>query len=136
MNSYLVASLGGALIGLSSAILLIALGRIAGISGIVGSLVTGAKERWRTSFVVGLLLGGFALAQFLPQSLAVPSPTPLWGVVVAGLLVGVGTSLGSGCTSGHGICGLGRLSPRSLAATAMFMATGMLSATVIRALVL
>lgn len=115
---------GGALIGLAAALLLGLSGRIAGVSGILGGVLTAASDRaWRIAFVAGLPLGAglFAAATgSLPQQLQVG-----WlPMAVAGLLVGFGTRLGSGCTSGHGICGMARLSPRSIAATAVFMATG------------
>jgi hypothetical protein len=116
---------GGALIGLSAALLMLFTGRIAGISGILGGcLVAGAGDRdWRLAFVAGLiaapLLG--ALANF---PLALPRmPTSWFVIAVAGLLVGFGTRMGGGCTSGHGVCGIARLSPRSIAATAIFMTT-------------
>lgn len=121
----LSALLGGALIGLSASLLLLTHGRVAGISGILGELVSpGAKDRaWRAAFVAGLLLAGLALFAFRPSFFS-ESSAPLAVVAVAGLLVGVGTRLGNGCTSGHGVCGLSRLSPRSLVATVTFMLTG------------
>ena len=120
------ALVGGALIGLGVVVLMLANGRIAGISGIVGGVVQpdGPEWRWRAGFIVGLV-GGAALAMlagFGPASIAVTGSMPL--LIGGGLLVGFGTRLGSGCTSGHGVCGLARLSPRSLAATGIFMATG------------
>ena len=120
------ALMGGALIGLGVVVLMLANGRIAGISGIVGGVVQpdGPEWRWRVGFIVGLV-GGAALAMlagFGPASIAVTGSMPL--LIGGGLLVGFGTRLGSGCTSGHGVCGLARLSPRSLAATGIFMATG------------
>lgn len=129
------ALVGGLMIGGSAAILWLVLGRIAGISGILGRALQGAEaaERaWCVLFLIGLPLGaaivvllGFADAPTAP-------PTRLGLAVIGGLLVGFGTRLGSGCTSGHGICGLARLSPRSLAATAIFMAAGMASVFVLR----
>jgi uncharacterized membrane protein YedE/YeeE len=125
---------GGALIGASASLLLLFNGRIAGISGIVGGLVW-PKQRseltWRALFVAGLLLGGLVMLRMRPASFGTASvPLPL--VVVAGLLVGFGTRLGGGCTSGHGVCGLARLSVRSLAATCTFMATGMAAAIAVQ----
>ena len=117
---------GGVLIGLAAAMLVLLNGRIAGISGIVGGLLRPAPgdAAWRIAFVAGLLLAPVAVALFSRQ----PFPRIDAGfgtLVVAGLLVGLGTSYGSGCTSGHGVCGLARLSPRSLVATAAFMVAGM-----------
>lgn len=128
------ALLGGALIGLGVVVLMLANGRIAGISGIVGGVVQpdGPEWRWRLGFVAGLV-GGAALAMlagFGPASIAVTGSLPL--LIGGGLLVGFGTRLGSGCTSGHGVCGLARLSPRSLAATGIFMATGAATVFVMR----
>jgi uncharacterized membrane protein YedE/YeeE len=128
------ALIGGALIGLGVVVLMLANGRIAGISGIVGGGVQpdGPEWRWRVGFIVGLV-GGAALAMlagFGPASIAVTGSLPL--LIGGGLLVGFGTRLGSGCTSGHGVCGLARLSPRSLAATGIFMATGAATVFVMR----
>ncbi|MEZ5831924.1 MAG: YeeE/YedE thiosulfate transporter family protein [Dongiaceae bacterium] len=132
------ALIGGLMIGGAASLLWLALGRIAGISGILGRAMQGSEgvERlWRILFLVGLPAGA-GLVYFLGWS-AAPSapPTQLGLAVVGGLLVGVGTRLGSGCTSGHGICGLARLSPRSLAATLVFMAGGMASVFVMRHLI-
>ncbi|MFQ3615569.1 MAG: YeeE/YedE thiosulfate transporter family protein [Cyanobacteriota bacterium] len=129
----LTALLGGGLIGLSATVLLLLSGRIAGISGIVNGAITFTKaETWRWSFIVGLLLGaalyeyGFAV-QPTPRSTFAPV-----AMLVGGLLVGWGTRMGNGCTSGHGVCGLGRLSGRSLVAVLTFLMTGMLTVFVIR----
>ena len=115
---------GGALIGLSAAGLILLNGRVAGISGIVGNLLSPGEDKgWRLAFVAGL-----ALSPWLYRLFAAPPDIQLdergWLLIAAGLLVGYGSRLGSGCTSGHGVCGLARLSPRSLAATLAFMATG------------
>ena len=116
---------GGILLGLASAIFILWNGRILGISGIVGGLLRpkAGDAGWRISFVLGMLA-----APLLYMLVAGPVPATIdagWGtVVLAGLLVGVGTRYGSGCTSGHGVCGLSRLSPRSLAATLSFMGAG------------
>ena len=111
------------LIGLASVLLLWLNGRIAGISGIVSGMLSqrGGEFGWRAMFVAGLLLGAFGYT-LAAGGLAVTIPASIPVLVVAGLLVGFGTRLGSGCTSGHGVCGIGRLSGRSIAATAMFMA--------------
>jgi hypothetical protein len=125
--------IGGALIGLSAVILFALNGRIAGISGIVGRLLTGpADDRaWRIAFLAGLVAGplvaGAFNAAFVPRI-----ETSLVVLVAAGLLVGFGTQLGNGCTSGHGICGLARFSPRSLVATLTFMAVAIATVFVTR----
>src|SRR5512147_2385303 len=121
MNAVVVALAGGVLIGLSAVLLMLANGRIAGISGIVGGLFGGGSGEagWRLAFVAGLMAGPFVLTLFgapLPE-ISIDASVPV--VLVAGLLVGFGSRLGNGCTSGHGVCGLA--SPRSLAATLTFM---------------
>jgi len=127
------ATAGGLLIGLAAALLLLLGGRIAGISGIVGGLLRPARGDvgWRIAFVLGLV--GAPLAWLLlaaPPELQVDAS---YGVLVlAGLLVGVGTRYGGGCTSGHGICGISRLSPRSTVATALFVAAGFVTVFVLR----
>lgn len=124
---------GGMLIGLASAMFLWLNGRIAGISGIVGGLLAPLKGdvSWRVAFVLGLVLAPlvYALAAPLPD-VRVEADTPM--LIGAGLLVGFGTRYGSGCTSGHGVCGLSRRSPRSLAATWTFMIAGFASVYVAR----
>jgi uncharacterized membrane protein YedE/YeeE len=132
--STLITSLaGGVLIGLGAALLLLGSGRIAGISGITaGLLVPGAGDvAWRGWFLAGLVGTGAAIA-VLDAGAFAASAAPLPVLVGAGLLVGVGTRLGGGCTSGHGVCGIGRLSPASLVATLVFMATGALAVTALR----
>lgn len=122
---------GGAIIGLSASLLLLFAGRIAGISGILGTTLSRPKgdTGWRLTFLAGLLLGGVLLAAFAPETLQAPSGRSLPLLVGAGLLVGFGTRLGNGCTSGHGICGLTRFSGRSAVATVSFMFTGFLTAS-------
>ena len=135
------ALIGGALIGLAAAILWLGIGRIAGISGVVGNLwVPGSRPQrddvaWRVAFVIGLITAPmlYGVAGGTLPSIQLPSSPAL--IVSAGLLVGIGTRLGSGCTSGHGVCGLARLSPRSLVATATFMATAILTVFVSRHLI-
>jgi uncharacterized membrane protein YedE/YeeE len=125
-DGLLAALLGGALIGLSASILLVLGGRIAGISSIVGGLVepTRGSTAWRVAFLGGLFAGAALLAWRAPGTLTPhASAMPLVGVAFSGVLVGFGTQLGSGCTSGHGVCGLGRLSTRSLVAVVTFMAS-------------
>jgi uncharacterized protein len=127
------ALLGGALIGLSASMLLLLNGQVAGISGIVGGLLRPkpGDAAWRLMFLSGLLFGG-ALLSFVRPAVFGPSIAPLSLTVVAGLLVGLGTRIGGGCTSGHGVCGLARLSGRSLAATLTFIATGALATFIVR----
>ncbi len=123
---------GGVLIGIAAALLLVANGRIAGISGIVGGLVRGAEgPGWRMLFVGGLLAGGLLLQLVRPNAIG-PSVVGYPALIVAGFLVGYGTQLGSGCTSGHGVCGVARLSPRSLVATAIFMLAGAATTYLVR----
>jgi uncharacterized membrane protein YedE/YeeE len=124
---------GGVLIGLAAAMFVLLNGRIAGISGIVGGLLEPVKGdiSWRVAFVLGLVASPLLYALF--ASVPTPRIDAGWAtLVLAGLLVGVGTRYGSGCTSGHGVCGLSRLSPRSLAATATFMGAGFVPVFVIR----
>ena len=128
---------GGALIGTSAALFLLLNGRIAGISGILGGLLTPPSREtgWRAAFVAGLVLAPFAYAGLggsLPP-VTVDASFPL--LAVAGLLVGFGSRLGAGCTSGHGVCGIGRGSPRSVVATGTFMAVAILTVLVVRHLV-
>ena len=124
---------GGALIGLAAAMFVLLNGRVAGISGVIGGLLMPVKGdvAWRAVFVLGLVGAPWVYALFaaLPQPRIDASYAAL---VVAGLLVGVGTRYGSGCTSGHGVCGLARLSPRSLVATVAFMAAGFATVFVAR----
>lgn len=121
--------LGGVLIGASAALLLWWTGRIAGISGIVAGLLrpTEGEVAWRVTFVGGLLAGGGLLAVFDAPALELTAPSSLGLVACAGALVGVGTRLGSGCTSGHGVCGIGRFSVRSMVATMTFIGAGMVT---------
>jgi uncharacterized membrane protein YedE/YeeE len=123
---------GGALIGLAAAIFLLANGRIAGISGIVAGLLRPVSRdwQWRAAFLAGMVLAPIvARLGVMPKIEVAASPVTL---IVAGFLVGIGTRYGSGCTSGHGVCGLSRLSLRSLAATIAFMATGFMTVYVVR----
>jgi uncharacterized protein len=124
---------GGALIGLAAGLFVLANGRIAGISGIVGGLLKWqpGERGWRIAFVAGMLLAPLAHLGVtgLPE-IRIEAGLPL--LVLAGLIVGFGTRLGAGCTSGHGVCGLSRLSPRSLVATLAFMGTGFATVFVVR----
>lgn len=132
------ALLGGILLGIASATFILFNGRILGISGILGGLLTTQKgdTSWRVFFLLGLLAAPVSLFVLAPGLIG--SPRIEAGnvtIVIAGLLVGLGTRYGSGCTSGHGVCGLSRLSPRSLAATLAFMASGFATVYVIRHLI-
>jgi uncharacterized membrane protein YedE/YeeE len=129
----LSAASGGLLIGVAVAILLFFNGRIAGISGILGGLFNFRKHdvAWRLAFLTGLALSATFWQMFGPLP-AIQIDASLSTILVAGILVGVGTSYASGCTSGHGVCGLSRISLRSLVATLIFMATGMATVFVIR----
>src|SRR5690606_26316587 len=134
--TFLAPAVGGALIGLSASILLLANGRVAGVSGIFAGLLTPKRGdvAWRLAFVAGLALGGLAVFLVAPSLFAFTADRTLPVVAIAGLLVGVGVRLGDGCTSGHGVCGLSRLSPRALAATVTFIATGALTVYLARVL--
>ena len=118
---------GGLLIGLAVALMLLLNGRVAGISGILGGLLTlrAGDTVWRAAFVAGLVLGALAYVSTADVPVGVVAPLPV--VLAGGLLVGFGTRLGSGCTSGHGLCGMARLSRRSVAATATFFGVAMLT---------
>jgi uncharacterized membrane protein YedE/YeeE len=125
--------IGGLLIGVSAAGLLLANGRIAGISGIAwGALSSRPPASWRGTFLAGLVLGAFLSHQVSGIAPPEPASSPVFLTVLAGLTVGFGVHLGSGCTSGHGVCGLGRLSKRSLVATLLFMAAGMVTVYILR----
>jgi uncharacterized membrane protein YedE/YeeE len=127
---------GGALIGLATAMFLLLNGRIAGISGILGGLLRPIKGDigWRVAFLAGLIFSPIAFSVIAPFP-AVQIDADAASLIMAGLLVGIGTRYGSGCTSGHGVCGLSRLSPRSMVATAMFMLAGFVTVFVTRHLV-
>jgi uncharacterized membrane protein YedE/YeeE len=135
LQSALIGLAGGALLGISGGLLLLFNGRVAGVSGVYGGLVSKSPARdktWRIAYLVGLLAGGLALVLARPELMPLDftaSPALLIG---AGLLVGFGTQLGNGCTSGHGICGCGRLSPRSMVATPTFILTGAIAVVVAR----
>ena len=132
-----IASLvGGLFIGLAAALLWISNGRVAGITGIVAELLAPARgdAGWRLAFVGGLVGGGALVHALHPSAFAAPRGSTAL-LVVAGVLVGFGTRLANGCTSGHGVCGVSRLSPRSLAATAIFMAAGIATVAIARHLV-
>ena len=125
---------GGVLIALGLAVILIGSGRIAGLSGIAAGLispVTGADRAWRASFLVGALAVGAIFEVVSPSTYDAVAPHRMWVVAFSGLLVGVGTRLSNGCTSGHGLCGIARLSKRSILATMTFFAVGVVTATLV-----
>lgn len=137
MHHFILAAIGGAMIGIAAVVMMGLNGRIAGISGILSGVFTqpGNEKLWRALFVVGLVVGG-ALPSLLFSLPAPPVPDATIGLVIAGgLFVGIGTGLGSGCTSGHGICGMARLSKRSIVATVIFMATGVTAVYILRHLI-
>ena len=131
--NWITALVGGILIGSSATLLLAFNGRIAGISGMVNGAITFTqKEVWRWMFILGMLIGGVVYEYGLA-----PNPTPTstfapWAMIIGGFLVGFGTRMGSGCTSGHGVCGLGRLSMRSLVAVLTFLITAILTVFIVR----
>lgn len=131
---WLPALAGGMLIGLAATLLLGGIGRIAGISGILGGVLERphGDTAWRWLFLAALLAGAALHRWIDPVSVTPRSGYPVIALLAAGLLVGVGTRLGSGCTSGHGVCGIARLSPRSLAATVTFIGTGMATVWLLR----
>ncbi len=135
-----IALLGGALIGLAAVLFALLNGRVLGMSGIVYGLIeregdatrSMRSDGWRPAFLGGLLVGGSVLLLIHPEAYGVSAHRSLLATAVAGFLVGFGSRLGNGCTSGHGVCGLSRLSPRSIAATLTFITTGMLTVLAIR----
>ena len=139
LHPFLQSTIGGLMIGFASWLLLASLGRVAGITGILGGAlaplngVPKDERAWRLAFVAGLIgMGGIATFTLGTPSLATPRPFPL--LILAGLLVGFGTVMGSGCTSGHGVCGIGRRSIRSIVSTVVFMTAGFLTVTLVKLL--
>lgn len=126
------ALVGGALIGVAAVMLLLLNGRIAGVSGIAGRLLQpkAGDIAWRVAFLLGLMIGARAYDVWSPVTIRIDAPVHI--LIAGGLLVGFGTRLGSGCTSGHGICGIARLSPRSIVATAIFAASAMVTVFIVR----
>lgn len=125
-QDWINALMGGVLIGISVSLMLFWNGRVTGISGIINGAMSPVKgdTLWRVLFIAGLFLGGLLMGQMSPQVFENSTSKDLVTTVIAGLLVGFGTILGSGCTSGHGVCGISRMSPRSLVATIVFMIAG------------
>lgn len=123
------ALVGGVLIGTASAMAMALNGKIPGISGVFGRIFRGVPDdtAWRLAFVAGLVVGGAMIFALYPPAATFSSSRTLWQMVLAGLLVGLGTRVGGGCTSGHGVCGVGRGSVASIAATATFMVFGFLT---------
>lgn len=128
---------GGALIGLAAVLLMALHGRIAGISGIVGGILppVATDWGWRAAFLAGAIAAPALIIALTGYDIAFASTTPTLWLIVSGLIVGVGVTLGSGCTSGHGVCGMARLSVRSIAATLTFMATTGITVYVVRHIV-
>jgi len=126
------ALVGGALIATSLAIMLIATGRIAGLSGIFAGFIAGRRGdwAWRAWFITGMLIVGVAFELARPETFDHGARVPLWLVAASGVLVGLGTRASNGCTSGHGLCGISRLSKRSIVATMVFFAVGVATATI------
>lgn len=125
-QDWINALFGGVIIGISVSLMLFWNGRVTGISGIINGVLSPVKgdTAWRVLFILGLVLGGLTLKVLNPNVFSGSLEVDSWTTVAAGLLVGFGTILGSGCTSGHGVCGISRLSPRSLLATALFITAG------------
>ncbi len=130
----LASLLGGIILGLASALMLILFGRIMGISGIIGTALERPQNDtlWRFALVTGIISSAIIFAPLIDVPQTVPSETNVWLIALAGLLVGYGTRLGSGCTSGHGICGISRLSVRSLVATGVFMTAGIVTVAIMQ----
>lgn len=126
--------LGGTLIGLSAVLLMAFHGRIAGMTGILTSLLPPVSSdwAWRAAFIAGAIVAPMLILGLTNQAIDYASPVPMPWIVIGGLIVGAGVYFGSGCTSGHGVCGMARLSPRSIAATAIFMSTAVATVFVIR----
>ena len=134
-DSWLRAAGGGLLIGLAAALMIVFNGRIAGVSGVLGGLVferASSDRRWRSMFLGGMVLGATMLAALVTTLPPARLQTGWLGMAAAGLIVGYGTRMGSGCTSGHGVCGIARLSQRSIVATITFMTFGAATVFVIR----
>lgn len=132
MDQYVLALIGGMVIGLAGLLLLLFDGRVMGVSGIVGGIFARPRESWRLAFLAGIFAGGLLIAWNRPDRFTNSLDRSAIALLAAGLLVGYGTRLGGGCTSGHGICGISRLSSRSIIATLLFMAAGALTVFVIR----
>jgi uncharacterized membrane protein YedE/YeeE len=130
---WLDAFTGGVIIGTAVSLMLVFNGRVTGVSGIFAGVLSPVKgdTLWRIAFVLGLIVGGWVLYDFRPEFFSAPVTTSNPKLIIAGFLVGFGTLLGNGCTSGHGVCGISRLSPRSILATLTFICAGVLTVTFI-----
>ncbi len=134
-SSIIMPLIGGILIGISSSLMMLLLGRVTGISGILStsfSTFKQSEQNWRRTFIIGLILGGFLSKLVFPNLFNFEIQSSLRTIIIAGLLVGFGTSLGSGCTSGHGVCGIALLSKRSFIATLTFMLSGVITVAIMR----
>lgn len=133
-QDWIQALAGGVIIGVSVSLMLLWNGRVTGISGIINGVLQPVRHDtgWRLMFILGLFLGGLTLKFLRPEVFSGEITTPTWTVVAAGLLVGFGTVLGSGCTSGHGVCGISRFSLRSISATVVFILAGVLAVALFR----
>jgi len=134
VDAYLLSLFGGILIGFAASLLLLFNGKIFGVSGIVGGVISPQKGEtaWKIAALAGLILGGLLMGLFRFDVFSSVPPSPTAILVASGLLVGFGSRLGNGCTSGHGVCGVARFSPRSITATVLFTVAGMLAVLVIR----
>lgn len=132
-RDFLIPLYGGSLIGLAGVLMLLFNGRVLGVSGILGGLFETVKSdfSWRLAFLAGIFSGGFLIQLLNPQAFSFALDRSTLSIAIAGLLVGTGTRMANGCTSGHGVCGISRLSPRSIAATLTFMGAGIFIVTVI-----
>jgi len=127
------ALVGGSLIGIAAVALMAFHGRIAGMTGIVsGAILSRGDRDWRIAFLLGAIAAPIAILLLTGTSLPLQAELPIWAIVLGGLLVGIGVTFGGGCTSGHGVCGIARLSPRSIAATLTFMVTTLITVFVVR----
>jgi len=130
----IASTVGGVIIGVAATLMLLLHGRVAGITGILAGVLDKRKPgdvSWRTLFFAGLIAGGIIMAFAMPQGFDIDIVRSPWAVIAAGLLVGFGTRLGNGCTSGHGVCGISRFAPRSLVATGTFILTGAITVFVV-----
>ncbi len=138
MNNVFLPLIGGILIGISSSLILLAIGRITGISGILSGVLNPRSQGdfWKFSFLAGLISGGFTLKFLFPEffNYSLGAGRSFYTIMLAGLFVGFGTRLGGGCTSGHGVCGIPRRSPRSIVATSVFFLTAILTVAIERIL--
>lgn len=136
-HSFTLALIGGIVIGISVTMMLLFKGRVTGISSIIYGIMAPMEKEWywRVSFVAGLIAGGFLLKVFYPSTFVIETDRQSVHLIIAGLLVGYGTLLGNGCTSGHGVCGISRLSVRSITATLVFILFGILATYLMRIII-